>query len=431
MKFLRITRRRLFVLLLAIPLVPATLWTAVLCLVPTEWARERLVRELEAATGRKVAIGSIHLGPLGNLRIQDVQVAEHATADDPWLKVGEARLDLHLFRMIMGCCKATDIALDRLDLRIHRRADGSLEFADLLACNPKSDPQTTETPASPRAPIALTLQGARVVVIDDPSETRVELEEASGSASWTGTLATIPSIKGRLNGGSFEFAAKYDRGQSTPDFEAELRARGVSLSVGMKSIGLLVPVVSETARSLDGQVDLELALRGRGDSLDAVKSSLKGHGAIRLNPIDLSRSKLLDSLDALRQIPAAGRVGSVESDFAIENSRVTTDDLTLKVSSLPIILAGWTDFDGRLDYRVKSEAIHDRIASKLPAEARAILGDLKQELGDLADIRITGTVNDPKVIVGKGASGGRRPDRAETEARLREAAKRLGGKYLR
>jgi len=110
---------------------------------------------------------------------------------------------------------------------------------------------------------------------------------------------------------------------------------------------------------------------------------------------------------------------------------VLTDDLTLKVSSLPIILAGWTDFDGRIDYRLKSEAMRDRFASKLPAEAHAILGDIKQELGDLTDIRISGTLDDPKVTIGKGPTGTGRPPRAETEARLRDAARKLGGKYLR
>ena len=49
---------------LGLLLVPALAWAVVLALVPTEWARARLVDRLAAATGRSVRIGALRLGCL-------------------------------------------------------------------------------------------------------------------------------------------------------------------------------------------------------------------------------------------------------------------------------------------------------------------------------------------------------------------------------
>ena len=433
MKPLRWYRRRLVAIAATILLLPILLWGAILVVTPTGWARARLVRELEAATGRKVAIDEIRLGLLGNFRARGIAVAEPGTPSDPWLRAEDARLDVHLLGMLTGCCRPTDIAVDGLDLRVHRRADGTLEFADLLAADPDAPSPTPadEAAASKRGVVTLTLTRAKVALIDDPSATRLDFDSAVGKATWDGTHAVVEGLKGRLNGGTMEFACKYDRNPGAPAFEAETVARGVSLGVGMRALGLLVPVVSDASDSLAGTLDLDLTLKGAGTSLADLTTGLKGHGAIRLEPIDLSASKLLDTIDALKKIPRSSRVGAVSSHFAIEGGRVSSDDLTLRVARLPITLAGWTDFAGRIDYRLKSDVLRDKLAGKMPDEARRILGEVREELGDLAQLRITGTIDAPRLST---PSLGREPGRPLGEAekaRLQNAAGRVLDRYLR
>jgi len=428
----RWNRRRVVQLLIAVPAVPAVLWGLVLLVAPTDWARARLVAELEAVTGRKVAIGSIQIGLLGHMKVGGIAVAEAATPDDPWLTAREARLDVHVLQMLSGCCKASGIDVDGLDLRIHRGPDGTLEFAGIFDSDPKAATAAgTASPARSRADLTLTLRGARVVLIDDPSATRVELSEAEGKATWDGSLLAVESVRGRLNGGTLDLAGRFDRASTSGAFAIEARARGVALGVGMKSLGFLVPVVSDVADSLDGKLDLSLALKGEGTSLETIRSGLKGHGAVRLDPIDLSGSKILDTIDGFHQVPRVSRVGSVDSHFAIADGRVATDDLTLRVARLPITLAGWTDFDGRIDYRVKSEALRDKLAGRLPDEARQILGELRDDLGDLARLRITGTVDAPRIAGGSDGAGRGVPSRGEEKVRLQNAAKKLRDRLLR
>jgi AsmA protein len=414
----------------AVTSVPTLFWTAVLLLAPTGWARDRVARELEEVTGRKVSIESIRLGPFGNLRVRGLAVAEHATPADPWLKVAEARLDVHLVRMIFGCCKPTNIDLDGLDLRVHRRADGSLEFADLLTRPKARQPGASGGAQSAGRAATIRLADARVVVIDDPGGARVELTDAEGTATWDGRVAEVPILRGRLNGGTFAFALHYDRSGPEPAFQAELRARGVSLGAGgIRPLGLFAPVlVSEAADALDGRCDFMLAVNDHGASADALRQNLTGHGQIKIDPIDLSGSKVYAAFKSAGRARRMTRIGSVESHFAIRDRRVVTDDLTITIARLPTVLAGWTDFDGRIDYAMRPEAVDAR----LPAEARKFLGELRRDLGELAHLRITGTIDAPEVFAGKiDVMGVRRGLKDEDKARLEEAARVLREKYLR
>ncbi len=426
----RLRRLRICRLGAAIASVPALLWAALLLVAPTGWARDRVARELEDATGRKVSIESIRLGPLGNLRVRGIAVAEPATPGDPWLRVAEARLDVHLIRMVFGCCRPSDIDLDGLDLRVHRRTDGSLEFADLLARHEGSDSRGSGGSDSSPRKATVRLAGARVLLLDDPSETRVELTDAEGSATWDGRVAEVSPLHGRLNGGTFAFALHYDRSGREPAFQAELRARGVSLGAGgIRPLGLFAPmVVAEAADALDGRCDFMLALNDHGATADALRANLTGHGQLKIDPIDLSGSKVYAAFKGAGRARNMTRIGSVESHFAIKDRRIVTDDLTITVARLPTVLAGWTDFDGRIEYQVRPEATDAR----LPAEARKFFGELRRDLGELAHLRITGTIDAPEVFAGSlDVIGGRRGLKDEDKARLEEVGRVFREKYLR
>lgn len=426
----RMRRLRICRLGAAIAAVPMLLWAIVLLVAPTGWARERVAREFEEATGRKVAIESIRLGPLGNLRVRGISVAEPATPADPWLKVAEARLDVHLIRMLFGCCRPSEIDIDGLDLRVHRRADGSLEFADLLAKPKPLDRRSSGSSDSNSRKATIRLAGARVLLLDDPGETRVELTDAEGTSTWDGRVAEVPLLHGRLNGGSFSFALHYDRSGIEPAFHAELRARGVSLGAGgIRPLGMFAPMmVSEAADALDGRCDFMLALNDHGSTAEALRSNLTGHGQLKIDPIDLSGSKVYAAFKGAGRARNMTRIGSVESHFAIKDRRIVTDDLTITVARLPTVLAGWTDFDGRIEYQVRPEATDAR----LPSEARKFFGELRRDLGELAHLRITGTLDAPEVFAGSlDVMGGRRGLKDEEKARLEEVGRVLREKYLR
>ena len=63
--------------------------------------------------------------------------------------------------------------------------------------------------------------------------------------------------------------------------------------------------------------------------------------------------------------------------------------MTLNLAKVPIVLSGWTDFDGKLDYRLKT----DSLTEKLPSKATNLLSELEINLNDLTSLKVRGTVD--------------------------------------
>ena len=129
--------------------------------------------------------------------------------------------------------------------------------------------------------------------------------------------------------------------------------------------------------------------------LDPPSETLLGHGQIGIDPIELEGTALLAEVERKITIPRKSRVASLNSDFAVKNGRVTTKRLALNMARTPIVIAGWTDFDGRLDYRMGLEGFADRV----PDRARRLLAELDVDLEGLSTLRLSGTVDDLTVTV--------------------------------
>jgi AsmA protein len=412
-----------------------------LLIIPTDWARARFERAVSQATGRSVHLESLRIGVLGGVRLTNLEIGAPKSAKDPWLKVADARLNVTLLQLLFGQAKPTDARVEGISLRVLRRADGSLELADLIPTAPRTATSTKTASDPGETHCALNgfevqLRQCHVLVIDEPTGTRLEFGDVEGHATWQNRRATIHELKGSVNGGPFELSAQLDGSTASPSYEGQLRARSVELSGGMNALGYLVPVVAETSDrvedKIDGRLDVNLYLRGQGLTAEAIRSSLIGHGSLYLDPVRLDGSKMLVELAGLVALPIQGCVGTVKSDVEIKQGRISTENLTLNVAKMPIVLAGWTDFDGRLDYRLKSDALTD----KLQSSARNFLSELAIESNRLGVVRVQGTLDDlvvtmdgvPMDMSGGGAEPGRR---GEDRQRLRSLGRRLRDRILR
>ncbi len=420
---------------LGLLLAPALAWAAILALVPTGWAKARLVDRLARATGRAVGIGSVRLCVLGNLRVTDLTIAEPRTPGDPWLRVAEARMDVHLGQVLLGHCEPGEVEIDGLSARIWRRKDGTPEFGDLLR-SPATPPAQGAGPTAAAAaaarsstpgPIRFRVRGANLRVVDDPSGTRFDLTGVEGRATWLGRSATLDECRGHLNGGDVALAARLDRDPARPRFEVEAQAVGVGLGRGLDAVGIWVPAAAGAAESVGGKLSFRVGLKAEGATRPEIRRTLRGQGSIALDPIDLDGSRFLAALNSLGEWPSDNRVGSVTSDFAIERGRFTSDDLTIRVSRFPFVLAGWTDFDGRFDYSARGDAI----AGQLPREAQAWLAELKVGVDQIAGLRFRGDPGHVEATIrGRPLSGDPALPVGE-RARLREGARRIRDRFFR
>jgi uncharacterized protein involved in outer membrane biogenesis len=377
-------------------LLPPLFWALLLSVIPTDWARQRIVARLSEASGRSVRIATLRLGTFGGIYLTGLEIGAPGAPDDPWLRVAEAHINVSPFQMVCGNVQPTRTDVRGAYLRIRRRQDGTISLADLI--RGADDPRGAAPAHAENCPLghlALRIEDARVDLIDVPTGTRLEFRDVEGRAAWEDRLAIVQEMRGSLGGGTFELTAQLDRSDRTPAFEGQFRAEGVAMSGGMGALSYLVPALSGGPDRPDGTLAINLYLRGEGTTRDDLRRSIVGHGSIRLDPIELEGSRLLGELAPVVELPAQGRIGSASSDFEIKQGRISSDDLTIRITRVPIVLQGWTDFDGRVNYRLRT----DNLAERLPGKARDLLADLSIEAPSLATLRVEGAIDAPTITL--------------------------------
>jgi AsmA protein len=403
----------------------------IITLFPTEWARTRIQGRLSQVTGHPAHVGSLRLGWLGGVQLADLAINQPNSAAGPWLRVSRLRLNLSLLHLLVGRCEPTRVEVEGLALRVHRDRNGKFEFGDLLHAQSPSAAAAATVSGSGTDPCALeiTVQDGRVTLIDEPSDTRLEFSAVEGEGSWQRRTAAIKALRGEVNGGHIDIVAQLDHAADSPMFEGQVRTQGVALKGGMGALRYLIPVFASAGESgsLDGRLDLNLYLRGQGSTRAEVRRSVIGHGTIAVDPIRLDGSELVGALADLFELPPRDRIGSVRSQFAIGQGRVTTDRLSLAVGQMPIVLAGWTDFDGHVDYQVRQEGL----VSRIPQKARNLLADLPVDLNDLMALHVAGTLDNLNLTLDGTTLDDRSTRHADERMRLREFGRRLRDRILK
>ena len=421
--------RRLAVLAAAAPLLLATAWLLVVAFAPMDWARVRVVRRLTERTGRTVKLAGIRLGACGGVTLEGLSIAEPDRPDEPWLTVAALSIDVDLPELASGRVEPSDVEARGVTARVERDADGRIAFADLLRSrhSPTTEGGSPDTSDGPT--VRFRLRDSRLTVVDRPSGTTVEVTAVEGEGTWQRRNLELTELRGSIGGGTLTMAGRLDRSPAGPSFEGQARIEGAALHEDSRALRYLIPVVGGTRPSpeVDARLALDLYLRGHGDSMESLSQSLAGQGSVKVDPISLQESKLLTELEGLIDLPKSGKIGSVKGDVLIHRGRISTRNMTLTIARVPIVFAGWTDFDGRLDYRIKAEGIGRGSTSK----ARGLLADLPEAIEELLPTRLQGTL-DHVILTVDGVplrAGGEAPD--DDRRRLREIGRRLKDRLLR
>ena len=386
-------------ILLGLVLVPPLFWSAILTLLPTQFVRDKIAATLSTTSGRVVKIGALHVGFLGDVHLEDLRIGAPTSGDNPWLSVRSAMIDQHLLPLVFGAIEPTQIEVDGMELRILRRVDGSIELADFL--NPADPRRVSSSLDEPhgRHSVMLTLKDAKIVVLDDPTRTRFAFENVTGHVSCDGIVTTLSDLRGTLNAGTIQLAGQFDRSGTLPKFEGQIRAREVVIGEEMGALGYFLPLLpghnEHHSGKFEGRLALDFYVEGEGNSREALRKTLKGHGRIDVDPIALEGSATLNALARLLQVPLRERFGAARADLALKQGRMTSENLTINVAKIPLTFSGWTDMDGVVNYRLKADAISERI----PRETLQFLNEMDITISELANIQVRGTVDTPNILV--------------------------------
>lgn len=350
-------------------------------------------------------------------------------------------LDLSARQILAGQVDPRRCVASGVALRVLRDRSGRLEFAGLLGPRHKSAaPVASSSVDEDRPPVEFAVSGASVEVRDVATGTVLDLERVKARGSWTGRVVSLDEMTADLNGGRFELAAQMDRSRGVSSFEGQVRIRDAGIGSAGRSLAMLVPLVAPKGGNpvVAGNLSLDLYLKADGDSGEALAKTARGRGKIVLDGLDLAGSSFFDQVRRALPVPRGG-VASLRGEFEIARRRATTENSVLNLASVPLELAGWTGFDGRIDYSIKTDRLGDRaddLIRKLPEEARQALADLSlEELNGLGHARITGTIDHPVVRASELArhleSAKDPAKRAEERARLRNAGRKILDRVFR
>ncbi len=428
-------RFRKLILLIALGaiLLPALLWVAIVLIAPTSWARNYVIAALEDGSGRTVQLDDLSVCLRGCISLANLRISSPGTSSDPWFKAESIDIDVSPIQLLCGRFEPSRLDVEGATLRVYRRADGSLELSDLMSPRgPRTGSGTAEDSSSCGShPLEAHLRRMRVILIDEQSRTQMTLEDVHGEGTREDDGSLRFSLSGLWNQGPFELTAQLDRSLSQPSFDGQFKASNVVMDQGMSAIRYAVPVLAGAPMELKGRLGTNIYLSGKGRTGDEIRKSMTGRGSLSLDPISLEGTPLIAEFAKIASQPTEEAVGSIHSDLIIKNQRISTDHLTMTIGRLPVNVAGWTDFEGRLDYQVKL----DNLTSRIPEKAREYLTGLDLDVDSLTALRLTGTVDQVAIRpFGAGSDGRKGVERLiapEDRQRLKVLGRQIRDKLLR
>jgi AsmA protein len=391
-----------------------------------------VVAVLERSSGRSVKLDTLDVCLGGGVSLSNLTIGAPRSVGDPWLEAPRVQMNVSPFQLLRGKFEPTSLDVEGLNLRVLRRQDGSLELADLVRADPRTAAtQTSEPHRCGLSKLRARLHQARIQLIDVPTQTSVVLEDVEGEGVWEGEGAFNITLSGEFNEGPFQFTAHFHRSGRQPVFEGQFRVTDAVLDPNENALRYLVPVLAGPSSQVQGKLDMDLYLSGQGNTRETLCKTLRGRGSLSIDPIAFAGVPVLTEIADIVQVPPQERTGSIQSSFTIENSRITTDRLGLHAGRVPIIISGWTGFDGQMSYQMKL----DGLVEKVPEKARQFLSDLDVDLSTLTSISLRGSVDNVQVSLQRSAAT-RRPAAEslltkEERDRLKVLGRRLRDKILR
>jgi hypothetical protein len=431
--------RRWWLIPLGLPLIPSFLWLAIVIAAPTNWARTRLARAIESATGRSVRLDRLSVCLLGGMRLTNLEIGAPGALEDPWFRAGEVTLDLSPLSVFRGHLKPGRLEIHDANLRILRRKDGTLELSDLVRPAGREPGRPAENSDCCALGTCLTgahrlwigIHRARIVLVDQLNKTSDELEEVEGEATLEGKAGGVFSLGGNFRGGTVQMTGRFDRTMKEPSIDVQLVAAKVDLAQDSRGLRYLIPVLAGEESRLEGKLAAQASFQARGSDVTTLRKSLLGQGAVELDPVRLKDSSFLDTICKLAELPPTDVTDSIHARFEIENQRITTHASTIQLGPIPIRLTGWTDFDGTLDYKIHL----DSLTSRIPPRALRFLQEIDLDVEKVSILELSGNVDQVSVQVDgeplNFETSGTRPEHRDDRERLRILGRKLLDRIVR
>ncbi len=376
--------------------------TALAALAPTllSTGPGRHVAETIAAARlhRAVHVERLDFGWTTGVYIEKLTIAEReGFGTEPFVALAALRCPNSLLSLF-GSENLNETEIDGLAVNISRLDDGRLSIGDLIGKETTSPakPGAAPGPAAPsvkRSPPALAmpfrLTAAKVTFTDSTLATEALLTDCAVTGSYEAGLVTVAGT-GRLNEGDLVFSGHLDRRAAPAPFDLQAALTNARASNRTSALGYQAPILYNPTGLTTGTFDLDVKLAGCGFGRTALAAGLTGESHLQVRDLRLEKSKFLAKL--AKALPGLKiddplELGTLTSDSRVGGGRITSPDVELvRQDDVLLILSGWSNLaTGAINYKITSKS------KKL---------EKVESLAALVDLRLMGTLQEPKVEVG-------------------------------
>jgi AsmA protein len=353
--------------------------------------REPIARAVAAKTGRTLTLSGdlrLTLFPKIGIGLGRTQLSEAASSGD-FAAVDDLRIALAVIPLLSGRVVVDEIIIDGLQVRLIRRADGTLNVSDLLGGDDAATASTARATPGPPAqdadaasPLELDIQGIRVrgaslTWLDEQAGTRVDVSDMSLR---TGRVANgVPT--------GFELAATVRSAQ--PAVDVRLQATGtLHADIGARTYAvddLRLQAGGQAAAIGELDVTLTAGLRSQPLRNEIVGLSVEATGS-------LGGDRFSGSLRSPALVLDQGAV-SVEQLVLAFGGRVAGIDLSTAQLTVPRLNADLDRQQLRIEgvsLRVDGQRAAERFAVALDAPRLDITPDAASGQEVVATLRASG-----------------------------------------
>ena len=286
-------------------------------------------------------------------------------------------------------------------------SDLSLELGDLKRISslylPQYLPALEKINAQGRCNIKLSAQGR----MDDIRAMYLDASLASDLVSIYVSLPDRPGFKldnlninlkqENMKVSSLRFFSNFYNGRIKLIADADLTyARPLfraNLELVDSDLALLKLDTPLRTKNLSGLINASLVLNGQGNDL----FELKGEGRISIKDGVLWELEPLKKLAQFLVILSFDKIvfNEAEADLLIKDGNIFSEEIVMRSPQMSLHARGKIDFDGNLDYTVRSESSKD-IDEAIKDSPLGILSSVLTKASEFVTVKVTGTIKDPE-----------------------------------
>lgn len=196
----------------------------------------------------------------------------------------------------------------------------------------------------------------------------------------------------KINNGQGNLLARVDLNEAIPTLDFGMNLSNVNIDQKLKLLKYIIPAFSTSNGRMSGTLNMMLTAHGKGlDWQKELSKGLNAHGDFNIKNGSISGDGIISKVLKRKEF----KFDDISSSFKVSDGKIYTDNLRANGKDFNIGLSGWTSFDGRIEYSVKTDSLNKHIGR----DAKRLLGLLGN--GPNLPIRITGTVDDPKIAFQK------------------------------